>query len=98
MTWYAVWNRETGRLFSIGTSLADPLPDELSALEMDEQPDPVDWDEGERAFVTKIELPLARDLEVVTPQQVGSLDEVLAEDLEAEEETNDEQLPDTPLS
>lgn len=54
MTWYAVHDA-AGALLSIGTSLGDPLPDGLTALELAEQPDLalVEWDVPTLSFVAR---------------------------------------------
>lgn len=51
--WYAVIERATGALYSTGTVLADPMPDELEALPLDHEPDfeAERWNPAARAFV-----------------------------------------------
>jgi hypothetical protein len=52
--WYAVHDSD-GRLRSVGTTLADPLPAELTAVVLAGEPDLAAqvWDEQERAFVER---------------------------------------------
>lgn len=54
MPWYAVHDA-TGRLVSLGTVLTDPLPANLSAVELAGEPDPTaqQWDADRRAFVPR---------------------------------------------
>lgn len=46
MSWYAVYQSVDGKLLSIGSVLADPLPDGLTAKSYENQPDltQVNWD------------------------------------------------------
>lgn len=37
-TWFAVYNKEDGTLVSVGTVLADPMPDGLAAIEIESRP------------------------------------------------------------
>ena len=41
--WYAVYETVTGRLRSIGTVVADPLPEGLASKEYAERPEGFDW-------------------------------------------------------
>lgn len=52
--WYAVHD-ESGRLLSVGTTLADPLPDGLTAVVLAGEPDLASqqWDEAARDFVSR---------------------------------------------
>lgn len=38
-TWYGVYEKETGRLVSVGTEVADPLPDHLGCAEVEWEDD-----------------------------------------------------------
>lgn len=61
MTWLAIYEEETGRLVSVATEVADPVPQGLGVLECgEEMPKAAQWDAGQRAFVTPVEAaPLA---------------------------------------
>lgn len=56
MAWYAVYDSETGALRSVGSVVADPLPEGLEAREYEERPTGV-WDAGELDFVPREERP-----------------------------------------
>lgn len=54
MKWFAVINRETGEALSFGTEIANPLPRELIALEIDHQSQLGEiWDPKLRKVVKK---------------------------------------------
>lgn len=53
MAYYAVYNTETSALYSIGTVLADPLPEWASTIEYVEQPDGL-WDAASKTFSPSI--------------------------------------------
>ena len=56
MSWFAVVERATGILVSVGTVLADPMPDHLEALPLGESKfDSLThrWDPATRTIVTK---------------------------------------------
>ena len=38
MPWYSIYDEKTGHLVSVGTELADPLPEGLAVLETEEKP------------------------------------------------------------
>lgn len=44
MAWYSVYLLETGRLYSVGSSVANPLPPEYGVVETEEEPRVADWD------------------------------------------------------
>lgn len=51
MPWYAVFESATGRLHSVGSVLADPLPSGLQSVELPGAPSRSDeWDEALRSF------------------------------------------------
>jgi len=53
MTWYAVVDKATGEAVSFGTILADPLPTDLEAIEIEGQPKKGlrKWDSAARQMV-----------------------------------------------
>lgn len=52
MTWFAVYEVESGRLVSQGSVVADPLPEGLAAVEIVEQnPEGMIWSPEVRGFV-----------------------------------------------
>lgn len=54
MTWLAVYDEETGRLVSVATEVADPVPQGLAVLECgEEMPKARLWDEVQRQFVSE---------------------------------------------
>lgn len=51
MPWYAVVEKATGRLESVGTVVASPLPSSLEALQLAGEPDASQvWDQASRSF------------------------------------------------
>lgn len=53
MTWYAVVDKKTGEALSFGTEVANPLPPEFVAVEIDHQPQAGEmWDPKQRKLVT----------------------------------------------
>jgi hypothetical protein len=52
--WYAVVEKATNRLHSIGTVLADPLPPQFTAIALDNEPDLAIkiWDPTTQTFIT----------------------------------------------
>lgn len=57
---YAVYRTDTGALHSVGSVVADPLPEGLAALELTVAPDlgAVEWDPVSLAFVARSADPL----------------------------------------
>lgn len=54
MTWYAIYNKSTGRLVSLGTVITDPLPAHLEAVTLADKPaDSEMWDEATKAYVPR---------------------------------------------
>lgn len=54
MTWYAVYETTNGRLVSVGQLLADPLPANLTSIELaGRPPDNQMWDEATHAFIAR---------------------------------------------
>jgi hypothetical protein len=54
MTWYAVYVTATGRLVSVGQTVAEPLPDHLQAVTLAGPPaDGEMWDATTKAFVAR---------------------------------------------
>ena len=52
--WYAVYETATGRLASIGSVLANPLPTGMTALPLAAEPTSADmWDEATRTFIPR---------------------------------------------
>jgi hypothetical protein len=51
--WHAIYDTTTGKLESLGTVLADPLPEGLTAAAIGEQAPEGEWDASARAFVTR---------------------------------------------
>jgi hypothetical protein len=55
--WHILYNTNTGKAVSIGTVLADPIPEELTSLPLtDEEGDGLTqglykWDENQRALI-----------------------------------------------
>jgi hypothetical protein len=70
MTWYAVIDKATGELFSLGTLVADRLPAEFDAIPLSivEAPDwtLVQWNASTRAFEA-------------LPKKRSAVDEILAQ-------------------
>ena len=48
--WWAVLDKNTGRLFSTGTVIAEVLPSSFIALAIDGPPGDRIWDEADRSF------------------------------------------------
>ena len=78
MAWTAIYMTATGQLISVGTVVADPLPETMTALVLAQQPTAVDvWDVSARQFVARVaETPADRLLDVLT-------DSAYAADLQA---------------
>lgn len=57
--WYAVFDIETGRLYSVGEDLGKNLPDTLGVLEVGDDLPSHPWDETARAFVAPKPEPVA---------------------------------------
>lgn len=54
MTWYAVYETDNGRLHSVGTVVATPLPRNLSAMEIPAPLQPGDeWDPARRTITPR---------------------------------------------
>lgn len=54
MTWYAVYEQVSGRLVSVGTVVASPLPKGLTTAQFPQLPhDSQMWDEPARTFVPR---------------------------------------------
>jgi hypothetical protein len=54
MAWYAVFERATGRLESLGTVLAEEIPAEFDVIELPGAPDDSEmWDEPSRRFIPR---------------------------------------------
>ena len=53
MPWFAVYETATGKLVSIGTVVADPLPPGIASKQLSQKPDleQVDWDAATLDFV-----------------------------------------------
>lgn len=70
--WYAVYDSATGALISVGTVLANPLPDGMAYVEYAERPVGV-WDPATLAFVpapaSPRRLPRAEFMRLLTPQE-----------------------------
>lgn len=49
-TWSAVYREDTGELVSVGTTVADPLPDGLAAVEVDGPQELREWDTTAHEF------------------------------------------------
>ena len=51
--WYAIIEKATGRLHSLGTVLADPMPDKFEVKELGESfnQEGLEWDSATKAFV-----------------------------------------------
>lgn len=49
--WYAVFHANTGQLLSVGTVVADPLPDGLASVAVGESRPAGDWDAQSHQFV-----------------------------------------------
>lgn len=64
MQHYAVYDTATGELRSVGTVVADPLPEGLAAVELDEAPDLAahEWSPELLGFVPRTPDPLGRTL------------------------------------
>lgn len=77
--WFALYREDDGRLVSVGTVVAERLPDGVSVLEIKAQPDSlVMWDETTRALISRPPTP---------PELLQQLkDEQLARDSIEEEE------------
>lgn len=55
MAWYAVYVASNGRLRSIGTIVASPLPPGLASVELAQRPtDAEEWDETTRTFIPSV--------------------------------------------
>ena len=65
MTWFAVYEADTGRLRSTGTVLADPLPEGLEARGYEARPEGMDWNPETRDF----DIPRAVPGTVLTPAE-----------------------------
>jgi hypothetical protein len=84
MAWFAVVERATGRLESVGTVLAEQLPPHLEAIELPSAPGDNMWDEASRTFVPRppkviidlLESPLFTTL---TPPQRALLNRIAEE-------------------
>ena len=54
MVWYALYETINGKLVSVGTVIADPLPTGLTSISLPDKPaDNQMWDEVTRAFVPR---------------------------------------------
>lgn len=53
MSWFLVYDTNTGRLVSQGTVIADPLPRGLTAVDVGTRPEGVMWDEASRSMVPR---------------------------------------------
>lgn len=54
MPWTALYDTTTGRLLSVGTVVANPLPSGTATLDMAQAPTRADmWDETTRAFIAR---------------------------------------------
>lgn len=51
--WYSVFNRETGRLYSVGSVCSPIVPPELDLLVTDEEPRISDWDSDTRTYIDR---------------------------------------------
>lgn len=81
-TWYAIHD-EDGRLVSVATVVADPLPKHLTAVRLDEPPrDDQMWDEMARAYVerpAKVLVDRVEDLKAM-PDMQAVYDKLSAEE------------------
>lgn len=75
MAWEAIVNEATGRLVSVGTVIADPLPAGLVSISLPSRPPDVDmWDEATRGFIPRPVKVLADrldDLDAMQPFRVA---------------------------
>jgi len=51
--WYSVFNLENGRLYSVGTEIAEEVPEEFGVVETEEEPQVALWDEETRQYAAK---------------------------------------------
>lgn len=53
--WYLVYRDSDGQAVSLGTEIADPLPEGLKAYELGEDlPERIDWDPATRAWALPV--------------------------------------------
>lgn len=50
MSWKAVWRSATGELISVGTVVADPLPEDVSVTELGEERPTGQWNAQSKVF------------------------------------------------
>ena len=49
--WYSAYDRETGRLVSIGSIPNPDLPEHLGLVETEDAPNVTHWNEAQRAYI-----------------------------------------------
>lgn len=75
--WFAIVYKDTGELYSSGSVIADPMPDQFEAIPIDGQPDhgTQDWDKDKRTFVTR---PVPTIIPVTVGELQGQLQDIMA--------------------